>query len=598
MEHYLPVGNEYLSLPRLNQRTAGVEDVTFLYMALKGMLDVRGSAEEPLIQPFVRPAGLPACSPLPGAPRWERLYDWLPQFIAEGNGLTVTGLYLTPPEERAFALRLAVRNTAALPQQVELGLQGCWASTWHCVNEEKPLDGKAYCFHSGWNNGPVFEYRCGTPLFAFAPMSDLPTEPAFSVSPDGSVTYSLTRCETIPAGQEVTLVFYWGFGYEEVAAATSAKELLRQGFAHELALTKDRLQRCARRLPSEHLTKLYNTNLFFCRYFSTGRTLDTEELVLATSRSPRYYVSAAYWDRDSLLWSFPAILAADPPHAREMLEYVFGRQRRNFGVHSRYIDGTVLEPGFELDELMAPLLALERYVNATGDRTILEEANTRDGVRIILAKLRQHRASSTALYDTFLQPTDDERVYPYLTYDNVLVWKGLLAAAALYPQCAALKAEAQAVKDAIYANCVQTDADGKPYFGWSVDLLGHHDVYDEPPGSLQLLPFLGFCSAEDAVYQNTVAKIRAPEYSYSFAQAPINEIGCPHAPHPWVLSLANSLLCGRTEHGRAILEKLKMDNLIACESVDENTGECTTGEAFATCAGFLCYAMQQAFLKG
>ncbi len=34
-----------------------------------------------------------------------------------------------------------------------------------------------------------------------------------------------------------------------------------------------------------------------------------------------------------------------------------------------------------------------------------------------------------------------------------------------------------------------------------------------------------------------------------------------------------------------------MDNGIACESIDENTGESTTGEAFATCAGYLSFAL-------
>ena len=43
-----------------------------------------------------------------------------------------------------------------------------------------------------------------------------------------------------------------------------------------------------------------------------------------------------------------------------------------------------------------------------------------------------------------------------------------------------------------------------------------------------------------------------------------------------------------------ILRRVQMDNGIACESVDEVTGECTTGEAFATCAGFLCYALRTA----
>ena len=77
---------------------------------------------------------------------------------------------------------------------------------------------------------------------------------------------------------------------------------------------------------------------------ASGRTIDTEELCMMTSRSPRYYVSAAYWDRDSLLWAFPAIVEADGNYARELLLSIFQRQGRNFGIHSRYIDGTVLEP--------------------------------------------------------------------------------------------------------------------------------------------------------------------------------------------------------------------------------------------------------------
>ena len=142
-------------------------------------------------------------------------------------------------------------------------------------------------------------------------------------------------------------------------------------------------------------------------------------------------MSAAYWDRDSLLWSFPTVVDADPALARRMLYYVFGRQRRNLGVHSRYIDGTVLEPGFELDELMAPVLALERYVGATGDRDCLEDNAIRSGLTDILRTLRTKRHRSIALYETFLQPTDDVRSYPYLTYDNVLVWKALRALSSL-----------------------------------------------------------------------------------------------------------------------------------------------------------------------
>ena len=95
-----------------------------------------------------------------------------------------------------------------------------------------------------------------------------------------------------------------------------------------------------------------------------------------------------------------------------------------------------------------------------------------------------------------------------------------------------LEQQAEAVRRAIYAHCVFRDTEQKPYFGWSVDLKGQHNVYDEPPGSLQLLPYYGFCAPDDEIWGNTVAMIRAPSYAYSFADAPIAEIGCAHAPYP------------------------------------------------------------------
>ena len=59
---------------------------------------------------------------------------------------------------------------------------------------------------------------------------------------------------------------------------------------------------------------LLNTNLFFAFFYASSRTVDTEDLCMMTSRSTRYYASAAYWDRDSLLllWAFPAIVETNP----------------------------------------------------------------------------------------------------------------------------------------------------------------------------------------------------------------------------------------------------------------------------------------------
>ncbi len=586
---YIPTGNEMISLPKINEATAGIEDFTFLHMGYKGLVDVRGD-DEPLILPFVSVGGKQMT--LENF-KWSRVNYWIPQFECTAGDFALTGIILTPVEERGFVVRLKVTNKSDTEQNIQFGLKGSWNSTWHCVNEDKQIEGSMHCFNSKWNDGLIFDLRCGVPMFCFAPMTDLSCMSNFNTD-DAGVSYSINRNETLKPNESCVLTVYWGLGFEEVAAATSAKEMLRQGYDYELKRTINWLEKRSIKLSDSKLTEIYNINLFFCMFFSTGITLDTEELVLVTSRSPRYYVSAAYWDRDSLLWSFPAILDADPKLAKQMLEYVFGRQRRNLGVHSRFIDGTVLEPGFELDELMAPVLALESYIKATKDTAFLQVSNVQKGVAEILEKLETRRHSDVALYSTFLQPTDDEIVYPYLTYDNVLVWKALNAIKNMYPTYSVLENKAQAVKLAILNHCVKK-SEGKNFYAWSVDLNGNYDVYDEPPGSLQLMPHLGFCDADDETYLNTVAKIRSADYEFSFANSEIAEIGCPHAPHPWVLSIANSLICGRKEHCKDILHKITMDNMIACESVDETTGECTTGEAFATCAGFLCHSMRLAF---
>ena len=589
---YLPTGNEMISLPKINEETAGIEDFTYLSMQHKGLIEVRGSEEMPLIVPFVQIDGEEV--PFTNM-NWKREHYWIPSMTAKVGAHDFGMTILTPIEERGWAMKLTM--TGAKDTAFTWGLKGCWESSWHCINMDKPLEGKTYPHWSGWNDNFIFDFRIGAPVFAFAPMCKQKTKQEHTQ--DGnSVTYSISREDEVKAGETKELIIYWGLGYEEVSAATSAQEILRHGWDWEYNKTAKWLDARVRQMPTQKLTEIYNTNLFFCVFYATGITMDTEELVCATSRGTRYYVSAAYWDRDVLLWAYPSILDADDDLAEEVLHHIFGRQRRNIGIHSHYIDGTVLEPGFELDELMAPIIALDAYVEKTGNTEILQDANVLKGVRQILKTLESKRHPEIALYETFLQPTDDEIVHPYLTYDNVLVWRSLKALAKWYPEKYAHLAEvADEVKEAVYKHCVFVDENGKSYFGWSVDLEGQHNIYDEPPGSLQLLPYYGFCEDTDEIWCNTVKIIRSPAYEYSFANYPIAEIGCAHAPYPWILSLSNSLLSGHSEQAFRELEIISMDNGIACESVDPVTGECRTGAAFATCAGFLCHGMKVASEK-
>lgn len=601
-DKFIPAGNEMISLPEIRESDAAIFSVNFLHMGFKGLIESRGGDTngKEFMKPFLRIDGMEVNA---ADMKWERLNCWIPAFKASyGDDASMDGIILAPVGERGFALKLAVTASGKKKVKLTAGLRGLWRDSFHTINESKVIEAKKYAYESNWSGSFVMDLRDSFTIFSLAPMTSEKMDCEFARRVNNEIQYELSKNLVLEKGETRELVFYWGVGVEEVGAVTSAKELFRKGFSKIFEDTVQWLQSRQKSCENPRLDKLFNTNLFFNFFYASGITMDTEEFVLVTSRSPRYYVSAAYWDRDSLLWSFPSILLADREYARNMLEYVFTRQIRNIGIHSRYIDGTLLEPGFELDELCAPVIALYNYVNSTKDHTLLKEQYIVKGLKKIVSILETRKNEGTDLYETFLQPTDDMIVYPYITYDNVLVWKtfiymeSLLREAGSREYCESLIQKAHKVNDAIWNNCVIKEKE-RDIFAWSTDLKGHWNIYDEPPGSLQLLPFYGFCPEDNEVYKNTVEFIRRPEYRFSFAGAPIAEIGCEHAPHPWILSIANSLICGRKEEFLKMLPLLEMDNGIACESVNEITGECETGEAFATCAGFLAYSIYHAFLK-
>ena len=279
MERYLPTGNAFLSLPKINEQTAGIEDLTFLSMQHKGMIEIRGGEEMPLARPFLQADGHPL--PLTQM-QWSRDSFWLPVLKGKARGIEFTMTILTPIGERGFAIRMELAGE--VQSAITWGLEGCWESSWHCINEDKPLDGTMHCYESGWNHSIVFDFRCGAPMFAFAPMCDREIQSAFSKT-DSGISYTLTEAfELLPGGSH-SAVFYWGLGFEEVAAATSAKEMLRRGWDWEYQRTTGWLNQRISQMATPKLTEVYNTNLFFCIFYSTGLTLDTEELVCATEMS-------------------------------------------------------------------------------------------------------------------------------------------------------------------------------------------------------------------------------------------------------------------------------------------------------------------------
>ena len=614
-EKYLPTGNEYVALPTLRERDGAVEQVNVIHMGMNGLLAFSGGAI-----PFLTPRITINDEELPleGRLTWEREGDWLPKFRLKEDWLEVEGAYFCPPGQRGFVLSLRVSNLSANSFYCGLSADISWSHLLHSINVTKPLQGSRFLVSKTWEDMPALEFRSPAPLVALAPYPQDKTSRFFfrkglqALNPTGretllegdeSLLLHWLQSKELKKGEAWQAHFYFGLGLDEIGAFSSAREMRRMGGK---ALRQETVKwlgekRRTTKTKDPQLDSLMNVNAFFNRFYATGVAIDTEETVCLTSRSSRYYVSGAYWDRDTLLWSFPSILALDPEWARKVLDYVFTRQARNFGVHSRYLNGTVLEPGFELDEFCAPVIALKNYLEATQDLGFLNQPGVRESLDRFEKELAQKKHPKKDLYQTWLLPSDDPWEQRYVTYDNVLVWRALMDLAQIYRmeknkllsvKISHLQRQAGLVKAAVTRYCVVKGPKGR-MFAWSADLekKNGHMLYDEPPGSLLLLPHYGFCKVSYPLWKRCRDWIYSADYPYSFAGKPFEEVGCAHAPHPWVLASVNSLLAGQKDRALKFLKNAKMDNGIACESVDENSGEAATGEAFATCAGFLAYGL-------
>jgi hypothetical protein len=589
---YLPIGNEYVSLPTVRP-DGGIESVNVLSMQARGLLEFAG---DPLIAPRIGVEGRPLDTTTPRLP-WGGIL--VTPVSGERDGVRGHVLVLAPPGYRGFVILLEATNGASEPREVTLEVGLHWAEFSHAILSRRETGGHRHFAWDAWTRSLVMEVT--TPVGGAA-MAVATTETLDEQTISANANRArLGKVYRLLPGEAQSLVFYFAVAPERDGARTTTMDLRRHGW--ECLWEEANRWVSAHRpawLPGDDLGEVAVRNLMFNQFFAAGRTIDTDELALVTSRSPLYYVSAAFWARDALLWSFPGLLLTDPVLAREALVTAFARHfKRNAGVHAHYINGVVLYPGFELDQLAAFLVALENYVRTTKDWAVLREPEVERGLRTFPSHLAPHKHPRIELYSTFLLSTDDPAPLPYVTYHNVLLWKALSflgeleteqgheADGAVYVLCAGN------VREAIMEHCVVDGPRGKQFAG-AVDLEGRHVLFDEPPGSLALLAHYGFCPADHPIYRNTLDWIDSVGNPQLGPAGRFQTAACVHAPYSWTLSLANMLLSApdaRGERAAKTLRAAPLDGGLACESFDADTGAPVTGRHFATCAGFLGYAL-------
>ncbi len=653
IQEYHPVyltGNQYISVPDIDPKHGGVRSVNALHMGAKGLLEFRGDEKAPLLMPYLRVNKEEIIDSNSNELPWKYVHSWIPSFEMDFKGLFVQGTVFFPPGHRGGVYLLKVKNTGERYKTLEAGFQVNWARFNQVLFKSREVEVQQRLFFNDWTGSLVMEASSGLPLVSMALGTAGGRAWDVEDSEQGVQRAACGEKIYLAPGEEKSVPLYITLNIEGDGAATTLVDLRRHGFKTLYEETVDWLKE--RELFSEGETLRYyetpegeskesqaskdkktaktenykgaevvtssfhsnkirvlaNQNLFFNYFYAQGRTIDTEELVPVTSRSPRYYVSAAFWSRDCLLWSFPGLLLAEPKTAREVLARVYTHHLDKAGEHAHYINGVLLYPGFELDQLSAYLLALKNYVKSTGDWKIIKEELFQKGIGLLAEKLISHRDENTGLFSTFLDPSDDPVKYPFLIYDNALAQRAMEFLAELEgdnlismsractESCGGkFKRMAEGLKENIYRLGVVEGPLG-PMFAWSVDGRGNYELYDNPPGSLQLLVYYEFCSKDDPIYINTVQWINSHHNPYFFGTGEIVGAASRHAGNPWPLSGVNDLLALNLWKGR-FFQKASMDNGFFCETVDPSTGRASTGLAFASASGFLAYALWKAYAR-
>lgn len=603
-EDVLPTGNEWIALPEIRAGDGAIASFNVLSMRDRGLLEVRGESGAPVLQPYFTANGKPVQF---RNPSWELIAYWIPVAHLTVDGLEATITYCAPPGSRGAFIYMTVTNRRADRVPITLGMKASWGGLNRVTYLPVALRGERSIAPAPWvDSAEVFPFVTSDTVFAWSLIHE--GSLAHSTVPPQSLSPALDaqRAVTLGPGETAEANFVLGVGLEEFSADHSAKALRelidRNGAGAMIDQAAAWCRRRTRTTGQADLDLLMNRNFLFTALYAWGRTIDTEQFVGVTSRSPRYYVSAAYWDRDAMLWSFPGLLDIDESLARDALEYALTTQLRNTGIHSRFIDGVVLEDGFQLDEAVAPIIALAQYVKQTGDDVFL--ASHRAALLILRDRLLDRFDPESGFYTTLQDSQDEYQKRSFLTYDNVLAWRALLDLATLFERlkdtasAQEITQRAAALRNTIMKNSISDKAPSAtgPIFVCATD--GKNPLFaDVPPGSLMRLPALGFISEDDPVFIRTYEWLHSKNYAYSYSDRPYGLPGSYRLPFTTSWSIADHLALSRgREQALKVLRTSGWDGGIVSEGVDPNSAVMDfTGRAFATAAGYVAHAICQNF---
>jgi uncharacterized protein len=601
-------GNDYVSLPSIAP-DCGIDAVNVIHAGLGGLVEWTGGEGLPLLRPEIAIDG--DVVSLAHAP-WRRLDRWIPSVqLSLAGGITLTGTICAPggyPAARGFLLRFDIENSGRSPRTVDLRLHVHWQWTRLWIASPRPLAAHnalvalndCLCLDADGGRGPALAIATSFPGALTAGTAE-PAPVRFDhpvYAPNGEALRALAaQTVRVDAQRRTTACFFVGAGRERDGAVAAAAALRRAGPDNWMRQARLELSHMVRPGEDPRFGELLNRNLIFNRYFAVGRGIDDDRIHLLRSRSTRCPAPALFNEREALFWTLPALMLTDPGLARESLFRVLETFSERSGERLRYIDGGAYDPAIVMDQLLLYPWIIDHYRTGTGDDTVLDEPLVRQVVAEADAAAFHRLHPRHMLCSTELLPSGEPADHPYATFANVLLRAFADALPRLWTPAAGepplrLDGAASEIAAAVWHHCT-TDVGGVPILASSTSLEGDAAVYDDPAGSLALLPFFGFCPPDDPIWRDTMDFLRSDRYPL-WRRGAVPGLAARSDPaHARLSALCADLLGPGADGALDRLRKIRFTDGIAAAHYRSEDGDVDEVH-FASLAGLLAWTLVRA----
>jgi hypothetical protein len=616
-------GNHYLALPWIAPANGSIHGVNAGHRGMSALVswtgEDRGSGEgRPLLRIGVSVEGLER--PLARL-RWERLDRWIPRFTADlGDGFRLVVTYCAPggfdPLVRGAVIHTQLSNGTGRDTRASVWLEGCWGWTLRTIATTRPLGGTHRLARGQGPDGLTLEVgeapngaalgvvvAAPSPIYEAGAGSDLgPIEPGGEITrPVGTpIAFRVSAEKRLNAASRTSVSFILSAALErdgalETAArlcALGGEELTRRGRLDLASLNRTADDGVARDMLSR--------NMVFHHYYGAVRAIDDDRIYPVQSRSPEFGPCAVFGEREALAWSLPAYVLTDPMLSRELLMRALEVWSDRAGTLRRYLDGGVVDGAFSLGRLCDWVLAIDRYTEITRDDGFADEPLVQQLLREIDDAVYARLHPEIFLGSTEVLPGGERADYPWCAFDNVLVWRLCRALDRLWrahrdappaQDVPRLRNGADEIEAAIWQRCT-IEVEGLQVIACTSDLQGNAAVYDDPAGSLRLLPYYGFCAADDPIWSNTMELLHSTSYPLWHGRAAHPGLASRSRPsEASFAALCADLFGPRRNAALELVRRLALPGDVPCTTFDPQTGRAASGPYAATLAGWLVQAL-------